>query len=95
MAALLDACDENVMFRRFGRERTRVLLNLQAEISYITRDLDKLDEEDDGSETAYRLRTSRHKPEWDGQQKRLYRELESKLSEFGKHPNLMANSRRD
>ncbi|KAH7395829.1 hypothetical protein BKA64DRAFT_674759 [Cadophora sp. MPI-SDFR-AT-0126] len=91
IAAFLDACDEFAMLRKFGRVRLRVLLNLQAEISHIESELDRLDREDDSSEMNFRLRSSEQCFDRHGQQKDLYRRLQSKLSEYGKKLGLVVD----
>ena len=83
LAALLNSADNFAILRRFGITSARVLLHLQAEISYLEKELAGLDRTDaKDSSMEYRLRS--HRDEWDGKQKRIVKALREKLSVYCK-----------
>jgi hypothetical protein len=67
------------MYRKFDRANNRVLLHLQSEIAVLNNGLDQMDQSDQGSATAYRLRSTRHEESWDEGQRKLIMKLQEKL----------------
>jgi hypothetical protein len=84
LAALLSADDDLMMFRGFRRIHSRVLLQMEVEITQLENALDKLDKEDDADPNMwYRLSNTEHDEDWDPRQKELFDQLLTKLKEYG------------
>jgi hypothetical protein len=85
LAALFNSSDSFAILRRFGRTNARVLLHLQAEISFLENELDQLDKSDSIKEDReYRLRSRRHEDGWDEKQINIIRKLEERLRVYCK-----------
>ncbi|PMD60011.1 uncharacterized protein K444DRAFT_589725 [Hyaloscypha bicolor E] len=79
LAALITSDDNFCIYRKFDRASNRVLLHLQSEIAALDNGLNQMDRADDGSTTAYRLRSTRHEEGWDGEQRKTITKLQDKL----------------
>lgn len=92
MAAFLDSCDSFSMYRRFGTSHSRILVDYMVDITSIEqklRDLDQRDLESVGdNDTSYRLETRDRMHDTDSVKINLMRQLESKLSVYGKQSEL-------
>jgi hypothetical protein len=79
LAALITSDDNFCIYRKFDRASNRVLLHLQSEIAALDNGLNQMDRADDGSATAYRLRSTRHEEGWDDEQRKTITKLQDKL----------------
>ena len=79
LAAFIASADNFSIFRKFDRASNRVLLHLQSEIAALDKGLDEMDQADERSTTAYRLRSIRHEEGWDNGQRKLISQLQEKL----------------
>lgn len=85
LASLVSCDDSLAMHRGFKRLHNRLLLQLEAEITELEKDLDKLDKEDAEAATNYRLMSTKHEEDWDASQVQLFDKIKSKLKEYGQY----------
>jgi hypothetical protein len=77
--------DEDVaIFRRFGQCHTRILNQLQVEITELEKEMLDLDKADDANPSMrYRLKNTKHKRGWDMAQRNLLKQIKLRLKEYG------------
>lgn len=97
LACFLDSDENFMMYRRFGYLHARILLNKQDEIKEIERELDEMDEDDkvesDESRAGLKSRIddeSRTLPEGRKSRKKLLREAEVLVKEYGMQNDLIS-----
>jgi hypothetical protein len=62
-------------------------MRLQIELTELEKRILELDRKDEGSGTAYRLRSIEHHEEWDSEHKELSEHFLAKLQVYGKFPS--------
>jgi hypothetical protein len=92
LAAFIASDDNFCMYRKFDRASSRVLLHLQSEIAALDNGLNQMDRTDDGSVTAYRLRSIRHKEGWDDEQRKLITKLQERLPIYCEPPPYLTSA---
>jgi len=83
-AALQNSNDSFSMFRRFGPDATRILINKEIELGQLTTKLHELDEADyaDEANKRWRLSSAQHGEGFDPEQHLLVQKIEVKLGEY-------------
>lgn len=83
LAAFINSSDHNAVFRRFGRMSTRLLLELEIELTDLQKDLDDLDKKDSMDPTMEpRLRGGVDFDANDGAQKEILECMQKKICEY-------------
>jgi hypothetical protein len=86
LAAFQNQSDSCAVYRRFGLLFCRLLLQLQGELTFLEGKLLQLDKEDYADRTKlYRLRTSDDDATWDPEKREMLKEIQEKLSTYGKN----------
>jgi hypothetical protein len=92
LAAFQNRSDSCAVYRRFGLLFCRVLLQLQAEITALEKELFQLDTKDEANKDRhYRLRSIDDRKEWDPAQRNILKQIRQKLSIYGETVIISAN----
>lgn len=83
----MNSNDTFSVFRAFKLLHTRILNELQVEITVLEKKLFELDESDARNGNIERLMTTKHKNEWGTEKLKLMSDLKAKMKEYRKFEN--------